>query len=638
MKHSYSYMRLLPAAVMAVALASWLGANAYNEADWDAEAARRKAGYIFMEAQDAYEQDEFDRHVVLTVRAYQLDSADLDIAYGWGKMVMAVNPDDSLRTAKAYEYSKRRFYTDPTNYLTGLIVSNMASSRRDVAEYVRIWETLDSARPDLNQTVERLAHAYLIASGTGDSTAYDKALAIYDRMERGNGKSIDLSSRRIQAYALHGDSAGIAAEVESLVAFAPDDPNVEMFAGANYQYLGDNEKALAYFDKACRLDSTNGQAFMAKANIYLQMGDSARYDREVFQALQSPNLEVEPKLDILHSYVSKLYSDRSQEPRIRKLFGTLENMHSGEARIHDLYSAYLYEIGDKPGAAEQLTYSVALEPANQDVWVTLVQMLMQAEDKQNALKYSLDAKGRFPDNLYFPLAAADVYRADDRVDEAVQVLESVEIDNPANHKAVSSFVAFKGDLYALKGDTALALKLYDEAIDMDHDNNMALNNAAYFMACNGIELDKAEQYIARVMNSEGDNATYLDTYAWVAFKKGDYSLAKQYIDMTFNIYKGGASDQSDSTAVDIGLLDNDGEESDADNSYVEEVVEIGDEAPLNGADTPTGVPADVYEHAGDIYFKNDEKDAAIQFWKKALELDPDNKRLARKVEQGAYLE
>lgn len=604
-------MRLLPAAVLALGMASWLGASAYNDADWDAEAAKRKADYIFLEAQDAYEQDEFDRHVALTVRAYQLDSADLDIAYGWGKMVMAVNPDDSLRTAKAYEYSKRRFYTDPTNYLTGLIVSNMASSRRDVSEYVKIWETLDSARPDLNQTVERLAHAYLIASGTGDSAAYDKALAIYDRMESGNGKSIDLSSCRIQAYALRGDSAKIASEVESLVAFAPDDPNVDMFAGANYQYLGDNSKALEYFDKACRLDSTNGQAFMAKANIYLQMGDSIRYDHEVFQALQSPNLEVESKLDILHSYVSELYSDRSQETRIRQLFSTLQNMHSGEARIHDLYSAYLYEIGDKSGAAEQLTYSVALEPANQDVWVTLVQMLMQAEDKPAALKYSLDAKGRFPENLYFPLAAADVYRADDKVDDALKVLESVQMENPANRKAVSNFIAFKGDLYALKGDTAKALTLYDEAVDMDHDNNMALNNAAYFMACNGINLDKAEQYISRVMNTESDNATYLDTYAWVAFKKGDYSLAKQYIDMTLNIYKGVDPTESDSTSVDIDLL---------------------------GEDSPAEVPADVYEHAGDIYFKNDDKDAAMQFWKKALERDPDNKLLARKVKQGTYLE
>ncbi len=622
-------MRMLPVAIATLGLASWIGANAYNEADWDAEAAQRKASYIFLEAQDAYEQDEYDRHVALTIRAYQLDSADLDIVYGWGKMVMAVNPGDSMRTAKAYEYSKRRFYTDPTNYLTGLIVSNMATSRRDVGEYVKIWETLDSARPDLNQTVERLAHAYLVASGSGDAQAYDKALAIFDRMENGNGKSIDLSSRRIQAYALHGDTAKIAEEIESLVKFAPNDPNVDLFAGVNYQYLGDNNKALVYYDRACELDSTNGQAFMAKANVYLQMGDSVAYDREVFQALRSPNLEVEAKLDILRSYVTELYADRTQEARIRLLFGELENMHSGDARIHDLYSAYLYEIGDKTGAAEQLTYSVALEPANEDVWVTMIQMMMQNEDKPNALKYSLDAKGRFPENLYFPLAAADVYRADEKVDNALQVLESVTIDNPVNRKAVSSFIAFKGDLYALKGDTAKALTLYDDAVEMDRDNNMALNNAAYFMACNGIDLDKAEQFITRVIKSEGDNATYLDTYAWVAFKKGDYSLAKQYIDMTLNLYKGIDLDASDDVSVDLELLEDDGTPDE--DQYAEEIEESQS---LNAADTP----ADVYEHAGDIYYKNNDSEAAIEFWKKALELDPKNELLAQKVKQGTYIE
>ncbi len=632
MKQPHMHLRILPMAIAAAGLASWMAAAAYQRDDWDAAAASRKADYIFMEAQNAYEQDEFDRYVALTIRAFQLDSTDLDIAYGWGKMVMAVNPNDSARTARAYEYSKRRFYSDPSNYLTGLIVGNMASSRRDVKEYVRIWEMLDSAHPELNQTVERLAHAYLIASSAGDTAAYDKAMAIFDRMEHGNGKSIDLSSRRIQAYALHGDTAAIADEVDALAQFAPEDPNVGLFAGANYQYLGDNDKALEYYDKACALDSTNGQAFMARANVYLQMGDSVRYDHEVFQALRSSNLEVESKLDILHSYVSELYSDRAQEPRIRQLFSTLQELHSGEARIHDLYSAYLYEIGDKPGAAEQLTYSVALEPANEDVWVTLVQMLMQNENRSEALKYSLDAKERFPENLYFPLAAADVYRADDKVDMALAVLESVKIDNPANLKAVSSFMAFEGDLYALQGDTAKALTLYDQAIDMDRDNNMALNNAAYFMASNGIDLDKAEQYITRVMNTESDNATYLDTYAWVAFKKGDYTLAKQYIDMALNMYEGTASEDADSTKSDYGMLGEDARTEYED--YAEETVNTEGDQALNDSE----VPADVYEHAGDIYFKNDDKETAIEFWEKALALDPDNKLLARKVKQRTYIE
>jgi tetratricopeptide (TPR) repeat protein len=41
-------------------------------------------------------------------------------------------------------------------------------------------------------------------------------------------------------------------------------------------------------------------------------------------------------------------------------------------------------------------------------------------------------------------------------------------------------------------------------------------------------------------------------------------------------------------------------------------------------------------HAGDIYFWNQQPDKAVEFWKKALDLDPDNELLARKVKYKTY--
>ncbi|MDE7375980.1 MAG: tetratricopeptide repeat protein, partial [Muribaculaceae bacterium] len=46
--------------------------------------------------------------------------------------------------------------------------------------------------------------------------------------------------------------------------------------------------------------------------------------------------------------------------------------------------------------------------------------------------------------------------------------------------------------------------------------------------------------------------------------------------------------------------------------------------------------ADVLEHAGDIYFMDGAPDKALEFWKRALALDPDNDCLARKVKHKTY--
>lgn len=41
--------------------------------------------------------------------------------------------------------------------------------------------------------------------------------------------------------------------------------------------------------------------------------------------------------------------------------------------------------------------------------------------------------------------------------------------------------------------------------------------------------------------------------------------------------------------------------------------------------------AEEYDHAGDIYFMNGERDKALEYWEEALQLDPDSATIKRKV-------
>jgi tetratricopeptide (TPR) repeat protein len=81
-------------------------------------------------------------------------------------------------------------------------------------------------------------------------------------------------------------------------------------------------------------------------------------------------------------------------------------------------------------------------------------------------------------------------------------------------------------------------------------------------------LDKAEEMISNVIQLEPSNATYLDTYAWVLFKRG------KYMEALF---------------------------------IIEQAIE-------NGGDT-MGV---VLEHYGDILYKVGNKEEALKYWKMAL--------------------
>ncbi len=70
-----------------------------------------------------------------------------------------------------------------------------------------------------------------------------------------------------------------------------------------------------------------------------------------------------------------------------------------------------------------------------------------------------------------------------------------------------------------------AYEAYEEALKYNDKNIVVLNNYSYFIF--GQErFEKAERMSAQCIKLQPDNSTYLDTYAWVYFMQGNYTLAK----------------------------------------------------------------------------------------------------------------
>lgn len=50
-------------------------------------------------------------------------------------------------------------------------------------------------------------------------------------------------------------------------------------------------------------------------------------------------------------------------------------------------------------------------------------------------------------------------------------------------------------------------------------------------------MDKAEEMSYKTVKAEPNNSTYLDTYAWILFVKGNYAEARLYIDEAIKMIK-----------------------------------------------------------------------------------------------------
>ncbi len=574
---------LLILAILALGALSALAAGRQRQAGTETEDTR-KADYIYLEALRAKSQSNHDAAFALLQRAHELNPADREIGVELSTYLLSLSQTDSALLTSSMALLRDYCEANPTDIYYGGRYAMLNEQLLNRDEALRTWKRLHILYPDRLEVTYRYAGA--LAQG-GTQADRDKAIAVYDSVEIAEGKSIPLSSKKIQLYYSLQDTASILAEADRLRNSAPRNVDFQVFSGDIYSMFGLNDQAKQFYDSACILDPSSGLAYYSRAQFYHTLGDSAAFNREVFQALEQKNLDVETKLVILRSYIQEMFNDSTNFPQIGQLFDVLIDQHPHEHDIHDLYSRYLIVTKDYAKAAEQTERALDLDPADSEGWEMLTSLYLQVDrldDARQAIKRSLRY---YPDNSRQYLVLGSIYDQEGQRDKAAaEYRHALSLTDSTDVSQLSRIYGAMGDNLYAREQADSAFVYYQKSLLYDPDNTLALNNCAYYLACEGRDLDRALEMIEKAVGAEPENATSMDTYAWVLFKRKDYAKAREIIDRT------------------LSLSDERSEE--------------------------------ILEHAGDIYFMDGDPDGALRFWKEALELDPDNPLLAKKVKHKTY--
>lgn len=576
--------RLLVILINLLIISFGLSLNAAEK--WDKVAKQRKSEYIYMEALRRNALGDEDCQYELMKRANELDSSDTYVTQelGFYTVALAAGQKDYGMLEDGYAKMAKHFKAQPQDYYGSYLYGDISEKIYKYKEALEVWRTLDSIFPHKTDVSLRYAD---LSMGFADSANVKKAISVYSRIENTEGKSIMLTSRKMRGWFTLKDTVSALNEMSALLKAQPRNSYHHVFAGETFAMLQENDSALYYLNKACELDSTNGSAYLSRAKFYNVVGDSVAYDREVFKALKLNTLDVESKLELMTEYIRKLYTDSTQHDRIDNLLAVLIEQHPHEKDIHELYFSYLIVIKDYPRAIEQAGYVLDIDPSNEELWRAKVGLLSQIEEYDKAIAEGEKAIYYHPENPSLHIVMGTTYSMMKEYDKAIKYLDSAfKLTNEYDFKTLSDILCTKGDIYYMSGVSDSAFIYYDKAIMYEPGNLLALNNCAYYLACENRDLDRAESMIKTVVREEPENGTYLDTYAWVLFKKADYKNAKIYIDKTLEL--------SDDSSVEL------------------------------------------LHHAGDIYFMVGLPSEALDFWKQALELEPENELLQRKVKHKTY--
>jgi tetratricopeptide (TPR) repeat protein len=542
------------------------------------EKDKRKFDYFFYEGLNLKNAGEYDAAFDLFTHCLSIDSASAPLLYELSTFYLRLqNPDralEALRRAVRYGGGNSTYKMALAAVLRGMGMH---------AEAVDEYEDLVAAYP------EKLELYYYLADAMTQEGDIAGAIGTYDTLESIVGMNEGLSMQKYKLYSMLKEDGNAFREVEKLAGKFPAEPRYPIIIGDLYLEQGKTAEAYESYSKAYAIDPSSPYYVVAMANYYEAVNDKTAAETQIRNAIANDRLDIETKVGILSRYIISLQKSQKKIENAAALFETLIEQHPEETELRLMYGGILLGEGKDEEARFQFRLVTEMEPENAGAWQRLLDAALKVQDSQEIIRLCTRCIELFPNSpeYYFYLGMG--YYQDGDYEKALESYrEGLGVVPEENKELKSTFYAQIGDICHQAGREEEAYAAYEQALALNDKNILALNNYAYFLSLANKDLKKAERMSAQCIKLEPDNATYLDTYAWIFFRQGNYTLARFYIE---NALK-------------------------KDNSGSFELV----------------------DHYGDILFMSGNREDALVQWKKARDMGKDTETLNRKITEEIFID
>jgi len=488
--------------------------------------------------------------------------------------------DDSL----SGQYYQKAAELEPDNTVFLETLAQWYVTQQNYDNAIKAVERLynqDKSRDDL------LEMLYELYQQTED---YPKAIETLNRIEAAEGKSERLSYAKSEMYTKQGMKQAAIDEMKALASQYPNDLNYKGMYADMLLRNDEEQQALRLYNEILAEEPDNTRALVSLRSYYRVQGETELADSLTERILLNPATTTEQRVYLMRQMVGESERAGGDSTQVLEMFHKMLQQPQKNADIAALCAAYM-DLKKMPRdtIAAMLHTVLQIAPDNAAARLQLVSFAWDSKDIDEVISLCQEARQYNPEEMAFYYYQGMAYYQKDQKDEALGAFQNgiSVITRESSPAIVSDFYAVMGDLLHQKGLARQAFEAYDSCLQWKDDNIMCMNNYAYYLSELGQQLDKAEQMSYKTIKAEPKNATYLDTYAWILFMEERFAEAKIYIDQALQ-------NDSDSSAV-------------------------------------------IIEHAGDIYVRNGNTDRAVALWQQALQKDPDNKILIRKIKRRKYL-
>jgi len=484
------------------------------------DSTRRQFDYFFYEGIRQKDDQQYDQALETFRMCVAIDSLDAGVQSEMGILYAIIGFNDEAVTCL-----EKAIRLDPANWWYNVRLISMYAELKNTKRAIEIAKNLQKLYPNKEEVYTMLATFYK------DTKEYEKSIAAYDKLESLSGINETTSFEKFQLYVLLNKPQKGVAEIDKLAKKYPSESRYKVLRGDIFMQQKMPDKAFEIYQDVLKDDPENPYVYVSLSEYYKSANKPEKAMEAIVSALKSDQLDVETKVSVLGQYVEKLVHDSTKLVETESLFKLLVDRYPLEEQVHGYYAVFLQYQKRNTEALSELETMVNINPKNDQTWIRIIQIYIGDKNFNQMIATTAKAIENLPKLpvWYFYRGIAQYQLADYRGALASYQI-GLPLIAPTQLEMKSDFYAQIADIYFKLEKKDSAFVNYEASLAANPKNIMVMNNYAYYLSLDKQDLKKAERMSSKTVELEPKNSTYLDTYAWILYQQGDYSLAKFYIE------------------------------------------------------------------------------------------------------------
>lgn len=426
------------------------------------------------------------------------------------------------------KYIKKGCEIQPGNLWYNMLLASIYHQQNNLDSAIICYERAVKAYPEKENLQVSLAKLY------SQNRNYDKARNLLSKLDEKYGVSESTTLSLVENLIADEKFKEANDKIQQLLVQDPDNIVFNGYLAEIYRHEGKPEKAKEVYNQLIARNPDDPAIQLSLCEFLLS---EKNYD-ELFDllniVLMNDKITKEEKISFIAELIENEDISKDHGRKMELAIMILEAAYKDDDLTMLLRPEFLQKEKKSTESTLRLEEIIKLNPGNYYAWEKLLLVYYELKDYSKLQQRGEECATKFNRSVIAKMLYATGAMENENYAVALEELRKADILAGDNKELKLQVLTMRADIYYRMKNYNEAFKAYDEALKMDNSDLTVMNNYAYYLAEQNMQLKEAEQMAKTVIEKEKANKTYLDTYAWVLYKRGKIREASKIMEKIIN--------------------------------------------------------------------------------------------------------